>query len=158
MVGLIGSLNLSKQILLLLGGGLVLEGVEDLARLAGLASAGPLVLLCERIVLGLALAHGLLDVRHLLLGGETVGLPRLAVALAVHGELDEIVVHLLEGGGEVGAIFSHALVDPDHLVVGVKEGAGAVVGSSHDILSSAADLLEALGLVFLKLGSLLEEE
>lgn len=49
-------------------------------------------------------------------------------------------------------------MDMDHLFVRLGEGADTVVGAAHGVLSGAADLLEALGVVIFEVGAFLEEE
>lgn len=158
LVCLVGRVDLLEQILLLLGSRFVLERIQNLARPSPLARPGPLVLVRQPIVLALALPHLTLQIRHLLLGRESIRLPGLAVPLGIHGQIDEVVVHGVQAGGEVRAVVGHALVDVDHLFVGLGEGANAVVGATHGVLGRAADFLEVGCVVVFEVGALFEEE
>lgn len=67
-------------------------------------------------------------------------------------------MHLVEGSGKLRAVFRHAVVYEDHLVVGLAKGALAMLGAARAFLGGAAKLLEALGMVVFENGSLLEEK
>lgn len=131
---------------------------EHFAALARLSSLNSLVVLGERVVFGLALAHGLFHLCYLILGGQTILLPRLTAAFSDTSKLHKLVVHLMQFFGKLNSIFSHAFVGARHGFVCAAEGALAVVGSAHDFLSGASKFPDAIGVVFFEAGSLLEEQ
>lgn len=135
-----------------------LESTKHLAAaLPTLTSSRSVVFFGKRVVLGLALAHGLLKISHPLLGGQAARLPVLAVALAVGGQLKQVLAHLVQRGSKLDAVLSHSVVDVHHLVVGLGKAALAVVGAAHVVLCSTAQLLEALGVVIFEASALLEK-
>lgn len=158
MIVLVGSLDLSQEILLMVCGrlGTLEEHLSALPR--RVAGPGALVLLGEGVIFGLGLAHGGLDFADSLLGREAVGLPAFTVAFGNGGELHQVIVHDVERGGELEAVVCHSVVYHEHVVVGEGKGALLVFGSVEAVLGHATELLESLGVFFFEPGSLFEEK
>jgi hypothetical protein len=106
---LVGGLRLALEVLLVLRGRLGPLEAELPAR-AGVARLDAVEVVGELVVLGLCLLRQLLGVLHLGLGGQALLLPRLAVAVHLVGELQQVLVHGVQREAELRAIVRDALV------------------------------------------------
>ncbi len=156
MVVLVGDLDLSVKILLELGSRLGAFEAEG-ALLAGIASPGAVVILGEGIVLGLGLAHGLLEVGHTLLRGESALLPTLSGFVRDGDQFQQIFVHLVQRNGKLYPVVGHPLVDGHHVLVRLREAASSVLGTLDAVLRRPAELLESVRLLVLEGRSLLQK-
>jgi hypothetical protein len=155
-VVLIGRLCLALQVLLVLGRRLgpleaKLPAGARVARLHAVEVFG------ELVVLGLRLLRQPFRVLHLVLGGEALLLPRLAVGVHLGGQLQQILVHGVQGEAELGAVVGDALVRVEDLLELRLVALMACLGLAHAVERQAAQLLEAGSLLFLDGAPALEE-
>ena len=121
---------------------------EHLAALARLASLDSLVIVGQRVVLGLALTHSLFHLSNLILGGQAILLPRLAAAFCDARKLHKLVVHLVQLFRKLNSILGHAFVGARHSFVCATKSALAVIGSAHDLLGRTREFPDAIGVIF----------
>ena len=153
---LVGRLCLALQILLVLGRGLgpletELPAGARVARLDAVEVVGKLV------VLGLCLLREPLGVLDLVLRGQALLLPCLAVRVHLVCQLQQVLVHGVQGEAELGAIVGNALVGVQDVLELGRVALVASLGLAQAVDGEAAQLLEAGGVFLLEGAAALEE-
>ena len=129
------------------------------AKLASLlvARLHAIVLLRQRIILGLGLLRRRFRFYHSFLGRQARLLPLFPALLNVRGELMQVVSHLLQRHGELEPMVGHAVVKAVQAVVALAVGTLAVFGAEGGILERARQLPQALGMLFFQARALLQK-
>ena len=111
----------------------------------------------ELVVLGLCLLGQALGVLDLVLGGQALLLPRLAVRVHLVGQLQQVLVHGVQGEAKLGAVVGDALVRVQHELELRRVALMARLRLAQAVDGEAAQLLEAAGVLLLKGAATLEE-
>lgn len=117
----------------------------------------PVVLLCQRVVLGLCLLRRSLCFHDSLLRAQTGLLPLLTPPFDIRCEFVQVVGHLLERHGKLQTMVGHPIVEPVELINATAVGALTVLGAMRSVVERAGQLPQALGMFFLLRRSLLQE-
>lgn len=153
---MIGGLRLALQVLLVLGGGLgSLEAkLPTSARVSGFDAVK---VFGKLVVLGFGLLGEPLGFLDLVLGGEALLFPRLSICVHLVGELQQILMHSMQGEAELSAVVGDALVGMEDLLELRLVAFMARVWLAYTVEGQAAQLLEAASMLLLKGASTLEE-
>jgi hypothetical protein len=121
------------------------------ARLDAVEVVGELVVLCLCL---LGQAFGVLD---LVLSGQALLLPRLAVRVHLVGQLQQVLVHGVEGEAELRAVVGDALVGVQDELELRRVALMARLGLAQAVNGEATQLLEAARVLLLERAATLEE-
>lgn len=120
-------------------------------------SPGSIIVLRERVILGLCFFHHQLRVLHSFFRIQAGLLPMFPPALRVVGQLVQVFVHLVEGQCKLYAIVRHTLVNTGNLVITLRVGALPIIGPTSSLVGRSTQLLQTLRMLLLQCRPLLEE-